>query len=411
MISFIGNGYEGRMRRCALAVAAVVVALFASAAPAADTGTIVVRLVTDPAAAGVSWSYGGVGSTFELGDRMHERPVTDLAPATYQLREITAGGGAETLTGLACGDPSHDSTTNVATATATVELAAGETVTCTFSHRALGPRPSAAATALAEQFAPTLRLSAAEHYRPIRAEDYLAHATFHTGLPPRGPVAQLHPTLFSLPTAVGASYLDIRGAQPSLYASRYRTIEQRLEQDRPRSTVYWRLAHQFSTGRLAIEYWFLYLYNDFVDRHEADWEHVTVFVDHGAPLGVAYSQHQGSAWSAWPATLVDDHPLVYVAAGSHANYDLPGCYRVTVCFTLALRHGTRSSEGDNGRGEGETLRASANDLAPLGGAGYTGSWGSGNYVFGFGLTKDRIVDPRRRSDYSNPFSVVPAGVG
>jgi hypothetical protein len=405
------------MKHHALAAAAAVAALLAAPALAAGTGTgtgtgtIVVRLVTDPAAAGVTWRYSGVGSTFELGDQMRERPVTGLAPATYQLREVAAPGGAETLTGLACADPSHDSTAKVSTATETVALAAGETVTCTFTHRALGPRPSAAATALAERFAPTLRLSAAEHYRPIRAEDYLAHAALRIGAPPRGRIAQLQPTLFSLPTAVGASYLDVRGAQPFLHASQYRTIEQQLEQARPRPTVYWRIAHQFSTGRLAIEYWFLYLYNDFVDRHEADWEHVTVFVKHGAPLGVAYSQHQGSAWSAWPATLADDHRLVYVAAGSHANYALPGSYRVKVCFTLRIPRCTTTSERDNARGDGTTLRAGAYDLAPLGGTGYTGSWGSGNYVLGIGLTKDRIVDPRRRSDYSNPFSVVPAGVG
>jgi hypothetical protein len=28
-------------------------------------------------------------------------------------------------------------------------------------------------------------------------------------------------------------------------------------------------------------------------------------------------------------------------------------------------------------------------------------------VLGIGLTRDRIVDPRRRSDYSNPFTAVP----
>jgi hypothetical protein len=28
-------------------------------------------------------------------------------------------------------------------------------------------------------------------------------------------------------------------------------------------------------------------------------------------------------------------------------------------------------------------------------------------VLGLGLTKDRIVDPRRRSDYSNPFAAIP----
>jgi hypothetical protein len=49
----------------------------------------------------------------------------------------------------------------------------------------------------------------------------------------------------------------------------------------------------------------------------------------------------------------------------------------------------------------------AYDLQPFGGVGYTGSWGSGNYVLGVGRTNDRITDPQRRSEYTDPFSAVP----
>lgn len=57
---------------------------------------------------------------------------------------------------------------------------------------------------------------------------------------------------------------------------------------------------------------------------------------------------------------------------------------------------------------GSTVTPAAYDLLPFAGTGYTGSWGSGNYVLGVGLTKDRITDPRRRSEYGNPFAAVPA---
>jgi hypothetical protein len=100
---------------------------------------------------------------------------------------------------------------------------------------------------------------------------------------------------------------------------------------------------------------------------------------------------------------------VYVAAGSHANYPLPGSYRVKVCFTLTVRRCTTSRERDNARGNGTALTPTSYDLQPLGGTGYTGSWGSGTYLLGVGLTKDRIVDPRRRSDYTNPFNAIPPG--
>jgi hypothetical protein len=395
--------------RTLVAVAALALAALAvSSAGATDTGTLVVRLVTDPTPAGVTWTYAGAGSAFRLGTGATAQRTVSLAAGSYHLKETPTAGGPASLTALACADPTRDTHGSVAAATADVTLAAGETVTCTFTHRALGPRPAASAVALAAQFAPTLHLASTEHYLPIAMPDYVARTTLHAGAPPLGRIVQQHPTLFSLPVAAGASYLDVRGPQPYLHASQYRTIEQSLEQAR-RPTVYWRIAHQPSTGRLAIEYWFLYLYNDFVDRHEADWEGVTVVVDSGTPLGLSFSQHQGRKWAAWPAALTDDHPAVYVASGSHANYPLPGSYRVKVCWTLTIRRCTTSTSRDNARGDGATLTASDYDLQPLGGTGFTGSWGSGSYVLGIGLTRDRVVDPRRRSDYSNPFAAVPPG--
>jgi hypothetical protein len=124
---------------------------------------------------------------------------------------------------------------------------------------------------------------------------------------------------------------------------------------------------------------------------------------------VSFSQHQGRSWSGWPATLADDHPVAYVASGSHANYPAPGSYRVKVCWTLTIRRCTTSSERDNARGDGPTLTPAGYDLQSLGGTGFTGSWGSGSYVLGVGLTRDGVVDPRRRSDFANPFGAVPPG--
>jgi hypothetical protein len=388
-------------------VAAVTLAAALLAVPArAETqGRIVVQLVTEPAPAGLTWSYSGAGTTFALGLGVASHTLGSLGDGTYTIAETSP---SSTLTGIACTDPSGGSKGTISTRTASVRLSGGETVTCVFTHRAFGPKPEAAALALARQFAPTLRLSAAERYRPLAAQDYLSRTVLKAGTPPRGTTSQSHPTLFTLPVTPAATYLDIRNAEPYANASQYRVIEQQLEARRP--TVYWRLVRQPSTGRIALEYWFLYLYNDFLDRHEADWEGVTVFVENGAPFGVSYSQHKGRVWSAWPAATPDAHAVVYVAAGSHANYPLPGQYRVAVCFTLRIHRCITSPRRDDARGDGPTLGADAYDLHELGGAGYTGSWGSGNYVLGYGLTKDRIVDPRRRSEYSNPFGAVPPGV-
>ena len=62
---------------------------------------------------------------------------------------------------------------------------------------------------------------------------------------------------------------------------------------------------------------------------------------------------------------------------------------------------------DDASGSGATVAPTAYGLQPFGGVGYTGSWGSGNYVLGVGRTNDRITDPRRRSEYTDSFSAVP----
>jgi hypothetical protein len=379
-----------------------------SAAGAAGGGSIVVRLQTDPAPARVAWSYSGVGQAFQLAASGSSKTVSGLADRTYRLVEATAAGQAKTLTSLRCADPSGGTTVDVAAATATITLSSGETISCTFTHRALGPRPAASAVQLAKKYAPLLRLASRERCHPLRLEDYLTKTVLHSGSPTHGTIAQTKPTLFSLPVTSAPTYLDIRGAQPNSHASRYPVIEQQLRLAQPRPTVYFHLAYQPGQGRVAIEYWLLYLYNDFYDQHEADWEGVTVVLQNGAPLGAAYSQHQGRKWIAWSALRkTATHPIVYVARGSHADYPKAGRYSIRVCWTTRYgRRCTPTPKVDVADGDGSTLTPTAYDLQPFAGTGYTGSWGSGTYILGVGPTRDKITDPRRRSEYTNPFSEV-----
>ena len=100
--------------------------------------------------------------------------------------------------------------------------------------------------------------------------------------------------------------------------------------------------------------------------------------------------------------------MVYVGRGSHADYPKTGSYSVRVCWTLYGRHCTPSPRVDAAPGNGTSLGPSSYDLQSLGGTGYSGGWGSGNYILGVGRTRDRISDPRRRAEYTNPFSMVPA---
>ena len=401
-------GSGKRPRRLLVVSAAVLVVLsLVGGASAGDeqTGTLVLRLVTDPAPPGVGWTYSGLDVPFELGVTASERSIT-LTPGTYQVAErSTQAGQPSTLTALSCTDADGNTRVRIATASVVVGLEEGETVVCTFRHRALGRRSAAAA--LARAYAPLLRLSSGEPYRPLRIEDYLAGSSLRGGSPPRGTLLQPHPTLFSLPTASGRSYLDVAGGEPYSRPSPYPGLEQKLRSTRPRPTVYWHLVRDPGSGRVAIEYWLLYLYNDFSDKHEADWEGITVVLDGETPFGVSYSAHQGRRWSAWSEQSASaTHPVVYVARGSHANYPHSGGYGVRVCWTLYGRHCTPTPKIDSATGTGGSLGPSTYDLQEFGGVAYSGNWGSGNYVLGIGLTRDQIIDPRRRSDYSNPFAVL-----
>ena len=393
-----------------VAVALACLAVCAVAAGATGSGSIVIRLVTDPTPAGITWSYSGVGQVFQLRASGSAKTVSGLADGTYRL--VEAGATADlpkTLTSLTCADPSGGTTVDAGSGTATIALSSGETITCTFTHRALGPRPAASAVQLARQYAPVLRLASGERYHPLRLEDYLTKTVLRTGSPPHGTLTQGQPTLFSLPVTSTSTYLDVRGPEPNYQVSKYPVIEQQLRLARPRPTVYFHLAYEPGRGRVAIEYWFFYLYNDFYDQHEGDWEGITVVLENGAPFGAAYSQHQGRKWIAWSAlSRTGTHPVGFVARGSHAEYPKAGRYSIRVCWTSRYgRQCTLSPRADVADGGGSRLTPAAYDLQPLGGTGYTGSWGSGNYVLGVGLTKDRVTDPRRRSEYTNPFAAVP----
>jgi hypothetical protein len=90
-----------------------------------------------------------------------------------------------------------------------------------------------------------------------------------------------------------------------------------------------------ATTRFLLQYWYFYPYDEWVapvlggqfkQRHEADWEAVTIGLDDSGPLFVAYSEHCGGTWSGWDDIRVSNnekprlHPLVAVAEGSQANY-------------------------------------------------------------------------------------------
>ena len=83
---------------------------------------------------------------------------------------------------------------------------------------------------------------------------------------------------------------------------------------------------------LVVQYWFFYVYNDWNDRHEGDWEMIQLVFDAAdaaaaldtEPVQVMYAQHEGgelSDWDGGPSQRRDGtHPVVFVGEGSHAAY-------------------------------------------------------------------------------------------
>ena len=85
-------------------------------------------------------------------------------------------------------------------------------------------------------------------------------------------------------------------------------------------------------GTVALQYWLFYTYNDWNNLHEGDWEMIQLLFDAADaeealgedPVSVGYSQHEGAEGADWQddkLELVDGRrPVVYPAAGSHANF-------------------------------------------------------------------------------------------
>jgi hypothetical protein len=197
------------------------------------------------------------------------------------------------------------------------------------------PPSPAGDLALALRFRPRLLFDAKERWRPTDVDRFLAEPG-HQACPPVGAgscapftsVAQLTPTV---------AYLDMRGtradgsdAVPPDLATCAKTRPELRECDGDgRSLIY---AHVVRAGaRTAIDYWWFLRYNAYsLDRHESDWEGVTVIVNRAGTrvLEVHFAAH-ASVWryDADVPTVLDGRVKAYVSNGDHAAYPRP-CTRL-----------------------------------------------------------------------------------
>jgi hypothetical protein len=79
----------------------------------------------------------------------------------------------------------------------------------------------------------------------------------------------------------------------------------------------------------VLQYWFFWIYNDWNNRHEGDWEMMQIVFEAPSaaealttePSDVVLSQHEGAERSPWEdVARVDGRPVVYPAGGSHATF-------------------------------------------------------------------------------------------
>jgi len=273
---------------------------------------------------------------------------------------------------------------------------------------------------LARRFAPILKLDSQELFVPIRQAAYVGETQLKEEEGRFTKVVDPSPIFDKLPATRGSCllsrgcqyFLDIRGVEPDppKHTQRaYAELENHVIRSGEKPTIYAHVTRYDDSGDYAIQYWFLYLFNYRLNEHESDWEQITVRLDEDKePVDVLYSAHSGGNASSWSKLEKDgNHPIVYPARGSHANYFRPGRHRVQIVCKRVIGSISSCLRGrkivlDLADGNGKTLGPGDYDLAQLTGPIFVGSYGSGNYVI---ITRkpDVLADPRARSAWADPL--------
>ncbi|HEX2506088.1 MAG TPA: hypothetical protein VHK22_07775 [Gaiellaceae bacterium] len=272
--------------------------------------------------------------------------------------------------------------------------------------------------ALAERFAPVVRLVAQEEecgpgdpYDPLDV-DLLLAAEPTVAL--RGPwsstdLVKIGPAAADLRNRF-EYHLDFPGDALSAGCDYERWARRLAEGSEP--TVYAHVATEArSPGKLALQYWFFYVFNDFNNTHEGDWELIQLVFDAEdarealgrEPVSVGYSSHEGAERADWDDDKLDlvdgSHPVVYPGAGSHANK-----------FTEALYLGSSAEAGvgcDDTRGPHRELRPAVTTIPsdPMAAAvatpwiAFEGRWGELQKAFFNGPT-----GPNLKGQWTEPIT-------
>ncbi len=196
---------------------------------------------------------------------------------------------------------------------------------------------------LLRRFTPRLRYDSNEQYfadSPAQFTDCPGNTLRATG----GKVIAEQPEL-TLDFLGATTYGNDAAAQASDFIANptrnYRTqyVELRVARPDLKNRVYGRAVED--NGRLWLQYWLWYFYNDYslalgAGLHEGDWEMIQLRMHDDEPDVAVYAQHTHAEKRPWPEVEQDDgHPVVYVARGSHASYFEAGYHTTEAWYDLA----------------------------------------------------------------------------
>jgi hypothetical protein len=193
-------------------------------------------------------------------------------------------------------------------------------------------------TALAQRYAPVVRLVAdtdcepGDPYVPISVDLLFDEPTVAL----RGPwqnagVVKIGPTAQDLSRGLYQYHLDFPGSALDPGCD-YLHWQRRLTVGHVPAVYAHVATDPAHPGKLALQYWLFYVFNDWNNLHEGDWEMIQLVFDAShpaqalqrAPVEVGYSQHEGAEQAAWDDDKLErvdaTHPVVHPASGSHANF-------------------------------------------------------------------------------------------
>ena len=275
--------------------------------------------------------------------------------------------------------------------------------------------PSAAASAsqenaLALRYAPVVRLVADtgdcepdKPYQPIDVNALFGEPTVALTGPWSGDVVKIAPEAEDLGARLFGYHLDFPG-NPLQPGCDYLDWESRLTEGKT-PTVYAHVATDSEhPDKLSLQYWLFYVFNDWNNLHEGDWEMIQLVFDASSaeealanrPVEVGYSQHEGAERAGWGDDKLElvggTHPVVHPADGSHANF-----------YGEALYLGSSASEGvgcDDTRGPTFDVRPAVQTIPSVESdavrefpwIAFPGRWGEQRPAFFNGPTGPNVKD-------------------